>query len=157
VTELAGAHVLVTGGSRGIGRALAEALADAGSRISLVARSSASVADAARGFGGVGVGVDLSDEEQLFGLVGRIESAAGPIDVLVNNAGVEIHQHLADQSAADVRAALTTNLLSPVELTRQALPGMLARGSGHIVNVSSLAGSAGEGCLLPYSCHKMLW
>jgi NAD(P)-dependent dehydrogenase (short-subunit alcohol dehydrogenase family) len=138
----AGVHVFVTGGSRGIGRAIAEAFVTAGARVSLSARREESVADAARSFGGIGVGADLADPSQLDGLIGRVEEAAGPVDVLVNNAGIEVHAHIADQSAEQVRSVFETNLLAPAELCRQVLPGMLERRRGHIVNVSSMSAAA---------------
>jgi len=152
--EIAGRHVLVTGGSRGIGRAIAEAFAARGARVSLTARSSESVAEAAAAFGGTGIGADLSSAPGMEGLIEKVEAAVGPVDVLVNNAGMEVHQHLAEQSAAEVANVLTTNLLAPVELTRQALPGMLDRGRGHIVNIASMSGAVGFPGLTTYSSSK---
>jgi short-subunit dehydrogenase len=73
-------------------------------------------------------------------LVHRVEDEAGPVDVLVNNAGVDISKSFTEYTARDIERIYRVNLLSPVELCRQAIPVMLQRGSGHIVNVSSLAG-----------------
>lgn len=122
--------------------------------MSLVARSAESVAAAAAGFGGAGVGADLSTAAGTAGLLERVEGAAGPVDLLVNNAGMETHQHLAELTAAEVESVMVTNLLTPIELTRQALPGMLDRGRGHIVNVSSMAGAVGFPGLTTYASSK---
>ena len=152
--EVAGAHVLVTGGSRGIGAAIAEAFHGAGARVSLVARSSAPIEEAAARFGGTAVGADLGDASQVDGLIARVEEAAGPIDVLVNNAGVEIHRHLADHTADEIRSSIAVNLAAPMELTRQVLPGMLERGRGHVVNVSSMAAAVGFPGMTTYAASK---
>jgi short-subunit dehydrogenase len=152
--DIADRHVLVTGGSRGIGRAIAEAFAASGARVSATARAASSVADLAAGWGGTGHGSDLSSAVGMEGLIGEVEAAAGPIDVLVNNAGMEVHQHLAEQEADEVAQVLTTNLLAPVELTRQVLPGMLERGRGHVVNMASMAGAVGFPGLTTYASSK---
>ena len=152
--DLAGAHVLVTGGSRGIGAAIAAAFASAGSRVSLVARSKETIADAAAGYGGTAVAADLGDAAQVDGLIARVEAEAGPIDVLVNNAGIEVHRHLADHTAAEISASIATNLLAPMELARQAVPGMLERRRGHVVNVSSMAGAVGFPGMTTYASSK---
>lgn len=152
--DIAGSHALVTGGSRGIGRTIAGALHQAGARVSLVARKQDTVSDAARDLGGVGLGADLSTASGADGLIAAVEAEAGPVDILVNNAGIETHEHLARLSADEVDAVLRTNLGTPIELTRQALPGMLERGRGHIVNVSSMSGAAGFPGLTTYAASK---
>ncbi len=137
--KLEGSRVLVTGASGGIGSALAAEFATAGASVVLVGRDVAALDQLAGQVGGVVCRADLADVAQVNGLVAGVEAATGPIDVLVNNAGVENAGDFVEQSAAAVEAAYQVNLLTPVELCRQALPGMLARGRGHIVNVSSLA------------------
>ena len=87
---------------------------------------------------------DLGDADALDGLVGRIETARGPVDVLVNNAGVDHTGAFTAMTAADVRTVIGVNLVATAELCRQALPRMTARGRGHIVNVSSIGGSLAE-------------
>ena len=152
--EVRGSHALVTGGSRGIGKAIAEALHAAGARVSLVARSKATIEADAQRFGGTAAAVDLADAAQVEGLLDRIESEAGPVDLLVNNAGIEIDKHFADLTPDDVQAVLQTNLLTPVELCRQAVPRMLERGRGHIVNVSSMASAVAMPGISTYSISK---
>jgi len=138
--ELAGRRVLVTGASRGIGEALAERFAGAGARVALVARSEGPLKDLAARLGGTAHAADLADPEHLAGLVERIEADGGPVDVLVNNAGVDTTGAFVKASPSDVEFLYRLNLVAPVELCRQAVPRMLDRGRGHIVNVSSLAG-----------------
>ncbi|CAN5606152.1 N/A [soil metagenome] len=138
--ELTGRRVLITGASRGIGATLAERFAAAGARVALVARSETAITELAGRLGGTAHRIDLGDAEQLRGLVARIAAYGGPIDVLVNNAGIDASGSFVRTSSDDVEVAYRVNLLAPVELCRQVLPGMLERRRGHIVNVSSLAG-----------------
>ncbi|MBA2774329.1 MAG: SDR family oxidoreductase [Nocardioidaceae bacterium] len=137
--NLEGSRVLVTGASRGIGSALTTEFAAAGASVVLVGRDVAELEAVAGRTGGVAWQADLADVEQVHALVARVEAATGPLDVLVNNAGVENAGDFVEQSAAAVEGTYQLNLLTPVALCRQVLPGMLSRGRGHIVNVSSLA------------------
>jgi len=152
--RLVGRRVLVTGASRGIGRALAHEFAANGARLALVARSGGELTELAQQLGGAAYAVDLSEPTQVRGLVAAIEDDAGPVDVLVNNAGIEMAGHLLDASAADLEALYRLNLVTPVELCRQVLPGMLARRRGHIVAMSSLAGVATFPGLAAYGSTK---
>jgi short-subunit dehydrogenase len=137
--ELAGRRVLITGASRGIGRALATQFAAAGARVALVARSEAPLKELADRLGGTAYPADLCDPDQLAGLIGRVE-ADGPVDVLVNNAGVDRAGFIHEISAADVETLYRLNLIAPVELCRQLVPRMLDRGRGHVAVISSMAG-----------------
>ena len=152
--ELAGSRVLITGASRGIGEALARRFAASGARVALVARTEPAIKDLAAELDGTAHPADLSEPLEVRGLVERIEGDGGPIDVLVNNAGVEEAGRFDGQSAADVERAFQVNLLAPTELCRQAIPGMLRRGRGHIVNMSSLAGTGVFPGLVVYSATK---
>jgi short-subunit dehydrogenase len=138
--DIEGRRVLVTGASRGLGAALADAFADAGAHVALVARDGYALTGVATRCGGDAYVADLTDTDQLRPLVARVEADGGPVDVLVNNAGIETVGALHTQSADAVEQLLRLNVLAPTELCRQALPGMLARGSGSVVLVSSLAG-----------------
>jgi short-subunit dehydrogenase len=138
--ELTGKRVLITGASRGIGQALAERFTAAGARVALVARSEGPLKALADRLGGTAHPCDLADPEQLHGLIDRIEADGGPVDVLVNNAGVDRAGFLVDMSADDVDFLYRLNLIAPVELCRQMLPRMLERGRGHIAIMSSMAG-----------------
>jgi len=152
--DLDGARVLVTGGSRGIGAALARAYSAAGADVVVVARSEGDLRTVADEVGGHAVVVDLSDPAAVEALVPRVEADLGPIDVLVNNAGVETVDMAAVIDPADVRTATRVNLEAPMVLTRYALPGMLDRGRGHIVYLSSIAGSSGFPSMATYCATK---
>lgn len=140
--RITGAHVLLTGATGTIGAALARRLAERGAHVTLLARSAAPLQALARTTGGAAFPADLCDPASLQGLVEQVEAGLGPIDVLVNNAGVDATGFLTDLTAQDLRRTIDLNLTAPLELCRQVLPGMLARGSGHLVNISSLAGVA---------------
>ncbi|MGL5928432.1 MAG: SDR family NAD(P)-dependent oxidoreductase [Dermatophilaceae bacterium] len=142
--RVTGAHVLLTGATGTLGTALARRFADAGARTTLVARSRDALEELVAGLGpgAAALPADLTAPTRLAGLVDRAEAGHGPVDVLVNNAGVETVGHLVDATAGDVADTVALNLVAPAELARQALPGMLDRGRGSLVNVSSLAGVA---------------
>ena len=141
--DLSGKHVVITGGSRGIGAAMARAFALKGARLTLVARSEDSLRSVAAEVMGAAVVADLSDESVVDTLVERIEREHGPIDVLVNNAGLDTSTPYAVEDPREIRAVARLNLETPMLLTRHVLPGMIERNSGHLVFVSSLAGTAG--------------
>jgi short-subunit dehydrogenase len=152
--ELRERRVLLTGATRGIGRALAERFAREGARLALVARSEAPLRELAARLGAQAFPVDLADEGSVRGLVGRIEADGGPIDVLVNNAGVSNIGWVLDQKPEDVERLFRTNLLTPIHLCQQAIPRMLARGGGHVVNVASIAAVLTPPGLVHYGASK---
>ncbi len=133
---------LVTGGNRGIGRGVAEALAAEGATVALTARDEGAAREAARAIGGraLGLGCDVRSEEQVARMFERLDEAAGGPDVLVNNAGVGIFAPVSDLSPEDWRTVIETNLNGPFYCCHHALPRMRRRGGGYIVNISSLAG-----------------
>ena len=152
--QLTGKRVLVTGASRGIGEALARAFASAGARVALVARSEDRIRALATELGGTAHPADLADPAQVAGLIDRIERDGGPIDVLVNNAGVDSTTAFTDAPADDLRRVTEVNFLAPAELCRQVIPGMVRLGGGHIVNISSGAGAVVLPGLVSYSASK---
>lgn len=140
-------HIVVTGGSKGIGAALAHALHKKGARLTLLARKSDALVQTAKATGARAIEADLSDRSVLGGMIRKIEDQSGPIDVLVNNAGIGHTRHYVTLTDKNVEDTINTNLLAPMELTRQVLPGMLHRNSGQIINVSSVTGEfAVPGC-----------
>jgi short-subunit dehydrogenase len=151
---LSGAHVVVTGASRGIGAALARELATRGATVTVVARSEVPLKALAADIGGQAVQADLAEAADLDGLVARIEAGAGPVDVLFNNAAVAVVNRLVDQSADDIRQSFAVNCVAPAELCRQVLPGMFARGRGRIVCISSLSGLTAFPTLTTYGATK---
>lgn len=150
---LPGARVVVTGASRGLGAALAAQLAQRGARLALVARSEDDLAKLATQTGGDAYPADLADEEAVDQLIPRI-TTDGPIDVLINNAGLDLTGALTDLAPDRIRELLIVNLLAPMLLCRAVIPTMLAQGHGHIVNVSSLSGTNALPGLAPYSTSK---
>ncbi|NQV97050.1 MAG: SDR family oxidoreductase [Acidimicrobiaceae bacterium] len=145
---------LVTGASRGIGEAIAIELSRAGAKVIGVARDINRLEQAMDAIGGVSMRCDLSDSNVVATLIQQIESQHGPIDVLVNNAGVNHTGLLQDATSANIRAVITTNQITPIDLIRQVLPGMRQRATGHIVNISSLAASGGFVGMTLYSSSK---
>ena len=141
--DIAGRHVVVTGGSRGIGEQLAREFAAKGARVTLVARNVDALNRVAAAINGKVVVADLSDDVVVDGLIERIEREHGPIDILVNNAGLETSTAFAVEDEREIRTVTRVNLEVPMLLTRHVIQGMIARDSGHLVYVSSLAGTAG--------------
>jgi uncharacterized protein len=152
--DIKGTHVLVTGASRGIGEAMAKAFAEAGANVSVAARSEAplrAVADKIRGTAFV---ADLLDQSTVDGLIQRVEAEAGPIDILMNNAGLETTSWFHEDTTERIRDVSRLNFEAPMILTRNVLPGMLKRGRGHVLFMSSAAGSAAFPGLVSYSGTK---
>ena len=136
---------LVTGTSRGIGRSIARSLADAGYNLVLASRSGAEdevLASELRASGtaAVAVSTDVTDPASLKRLVSVAQREFGKVDVLVNNAGGDPQREFDQMSWAENEDIFRLNVLAPMQLTHLLLPGMIARGKGHIVNISSLAG-----------------
>ena len=152
--ELKGKHVVVTGGSRGIGEQLARQFASRGAKVTVVARSVDALEAVAAAIKGNAVVSDLSDDLSVDGLIEHIEKLHGHIDILVNNAGLETSTAFAVEDEREIRTVARVNLEVPMLLTRHALPGMIARNSGHIVFVSSLAGTAGFPGMSVYGATK---
>jgi len=154
IVELRGKRVLITGASRGLGRGMAEAFAGRGAVVALVARSESSIRELAARLGGTAHPCDLMDREQVVGLVERVEREAGPIDVLVNNAGVSHVDHMLAHSPRQIDEILQTNLVAPIQICRQVIPRMIERGGGHIVNMSSIAAILAPPGLVHYGASK---
>ncbi len=152
--NLQGKRVLITGASRGIGQALAYAFRDAGATVALVARTEATLKELANELGGTAHTADLSDAAQVATLFADVEEEAGPVDVLVNNAGEIVVAGFAGAPADELPRVTQTNYLAAAELCRQAIPRMLARNGGHIVNVSSMMGCTNLPGLVAYSASK---
>ena len=152
--DIDGAHVLLTGATGALGRRLAHELAGRGARLTLVARSVDDLERLAAEVGGRALPADLLEAEERARLVASAEEGGGPLDVLLNNAGVETASHVADEDAESLTRAVTLNLLAPMDLTRLALAGMLARGRGTVVNVSSLSAVSAVPGMATYAATK---
>lgn len=142
---LQGTTALVTGGSRGIGRAIALRLAREGAAVAVNYRERAGDAEAVvaqiRGEGGraLAAGADVGDALAVADMVKRIEQEFGPIAVLINNAGITRRGDLLDFDYSQMEAMRRTNVDGLVHVTRAVVPGMQARGYGRIVNITSIA------------------
>jgi len=157
--RLDGKVAIVTGASRGIGAAVARALADAGADVALVSRTAADVEKVAvdvraKGRRALAMAFDVNDLDALAGLVDRTVAELGGIDVVVNNAGGSPSYPVMDTRPEHLEAAFRFNVVAPFELSRLAVPHMLARGGGSIVNVSSMAGTNKPRGALAYGTSK---
>jgi NAD(P)-dependent dehydrogenase (short-subunit alcohol dehydrogenase family) len=139
---LSGKVAVVTGGNRGIGRGITEALAREGATVALTARAVAAAEQAARevGSGAFGVACDVRAYESVERLFREVEKRAGGADILVNNAGIGLFGPVADMDPDDWRSVIETNLNGVFYCCREAIPQMRKRGGGYIFNISSLAG-----------------
>jgi len=139
---LEGKVAVVTGGNRGIGRGVVEALHAEGATVYLTARDAAAAERAAKDVGARarGVACDVRDEAQVQRLFDRVASEAAGLDVLVNNAGVGVFKPVAEMTPDEWRTVIETNLNGPFYCTHAALPLMKQKGGGYVFNISSLAG-----------------
>lgn len=156
---IAGETVLLTGASRGVGVFIARALAKEQVTVLGVSRSKEGldkICGEVETAGGRGIGIpfDIRKVAELSALMQQVNELADPIDILINNAGIEKYGAFTDYDLEDLQSVLSTNLLAAMELTRLVLPSMLRRGSGHIVNIASLAGKKGAPYNSIYSASK---
>ena len=157
--SLKGRVALVTGASRGIGRAVAQALGAAGAGVACCARSTAEIdatADDIRRRGGHASGftLDVTRTEQVERVVRAVEAGLGPVDVLVNNAGITLERRTVELTDEEWERVLTTNLTSMFRLARAVAPGMIRRGSGKIINIGSMYGAIGVPRYAAYCASK---
>jgi len=137
---IAGKVALVTAGTRGIGLGIAHALANEGVRVSVAARTESDVNKTAAALGGVGVVADLMTDEGRRQAVKETEKALGPIDILVNNLGLRAGSSWSDTGTKEFEAAFGGNVSVSVAMTQLVLPGMLLRGWGRIIAITSVWG-----------------
>lgn len=158
-SRLAGRVALVTGASRGIGRAIAQGLAQEGAAVAVLSTrldGAAPVAQALRaaGYRAHAVGVDVARPAELDAALAEVRRALGPVDVLVNNAGIALRRPLVATSDADFERVLAVNLAGPFYLARRLLPDMAERGWGRLVNISSISGTLGTAGMSAYCASK---
>jgi NAD(P)-dependent dehydrogenase (short-subunit alcohol dehydrogenase family) len=157
--RLDGKVVLVTGGSRGLGLILAREFVARAAIVAICARNEQELMRVREELAAVGekflaLQCDLSDNDQVVAMIGKVEKQFGPIDVLVNNAGTIQVGPLENQHLDDFHAAMRANFWSAVHSTLAVMPGMKQRHSGRIVNITSIGGKISVPHLLPYSASK---
>ena len=154
--DLSGRAALVTGSTRGIGRGIAQALAECGARVAVVGRDQgkAEEAAAALGHGAQGFAADVSDTAQVTALVEKVEGAFGAVDILVNNAGLTRDNLLLRIKDDDWDAVLDANLKGAFAAIRAATRGMMKRRWGRVINISSVVGITGNKGQANYSASK---
>jgi short-subunit dehydrogenase len=157
--NLQGGTALVTGASGGLGTHIARRLAREGMNVAVSGRREDALANVvgelqALGVESVAVPADLSDLSQVDQLIDGVEAALGPIDVLLNNAGVESVGAFTSYRREELVSMVDVNLTAPLLLTHRVTPGMLERGRGHVVFIASVAGKIGPAFDEPYAASK---
>ncbi|KIL53037.1 3-ketoacyl-ACP reductase [Jeotgalibacillus campisalis] len=157
--SLKGKKALITGGSRGIGGATALALAKEGVELGLIARSEESFDSIRRELDEMGAvyataAADVSRETMVKDAVAKLEQALGSFDILINNAGVGVHGSFMELETSDWENVLNTNVMGIVHVTKAALPGMIEKNRGDIINISSMSGLKGTEGSSAYSASK---
>lgn len=154
--QLSGKVVAITGGARGIGKTTARALVGKGCRVAIGDLDSglAEAAAAELGGGSVGLALDVTDRGSFAHFLDEAERQLGPVDVVINNAGVMPVTPFAEESDASIRRQLDINLYGVIVGTQLAIERMRPRRSGHVVNIASSAGKAGVPGIATYSATK---
>jgi 3-oxoacyl-[acyl-carrier protein] reductase len=154
--DLTGQTAFVTGSTRGIGLAIARALHDAGAKVAIVGRDLGRAQAVATELGerALGVSCDVARADQVEAAIGAAEAALGPIDVLVNNAGITRDNILLRLSNADWDAVMDANLKGAFYTTRAVIKGMMKRRSGRVINITSVVGLTGNKGQANYAASK---
>ncbi len=157
--ELRNRTVLITGGTRGLGLELARQAGLAGARVAICGRDSDTLARARETLSGTSAAAlaltcDVSDRHQVAELIRSVHSGLGPIDVLINNAGMVDVGPVGAMTAAEFERDMSTNFWGPLNVILAVLPHMRSRGEGRIVNIASIGGKVSVPHLLPYSSSK---
>ncbi len=154
--RLAGKVAIITGGARGMGAATSRLFVAEGAKVAIADKLEAEGAALAAELGANARfwNHDVTSEAAWAALVSEVEAAFGGLDVLVNNAGIIIFKGLLDTSADDFRRVLDVNLVGEFLGIKAVAPGMIARGKGSIINISSVDGMKGANCLVAYASSK---
>ena len=157
--DLSGRTALVTGSSRGLGRAMAVGLAQAGAKIIVNGTNAASVAGAVKDFQAAGhqaeaAVFDVTDEPAVVAAFAALDGKGVNVDILVNNAGIQFRKPMLELDTADWRRVIETNLTSAFVIGREAAKRMVPRGRGKIVNIGSLTSELARATVAPYTISK---
>ncbi len=152
--DISTAHVLVTGGSSGIGREIARVLKEKGAKVAICGRTKDRVEEAAEAIGAFPVIADVSVEEQVSRMIDAVLHELGDCDVLINNAGFGAFTTLVDTNLAEMKRVYATNVFGAMLVARESVKHFIKRGGGNIVNVASTAGSKGFAGGTIYSSSK---
>ncbi|MCR8724102.1 SDR family oxidoreductase [Frigidibacter sp. ROC022] len=157
--DLSGRTALVTGSSRGLGRALAEGLAEAGARVVLNGVDPGRLAQAraelqAAGHEALSAPFDVTDEAAIAEAFAALDAQGVAVDILINNAGIQFRKPMLDLDSADWRRVIETNLTSAFLVGREAARRMVSRGQGKIVNIASVTSERARVSIAPYTVAK---
>lgn len=157
--SLRGKVALVTGGTHGIGFAMAEALGNAGARVAFNGHSPERLEAAQKRYQSAGIDAlgylcDVTDGQAVQDMVARIAEDAGGVDILVNNAGVIQRTPMTDMSAEDFRRVVDVDLVAPFLVAKAVLPGMMGKGHGKIINICSMMSELGRETVSAYAAAK---
>jgi len=156
VVDLTGKSAIVTGGTRGIGFAIAKALVSAGANVAITGRLESDVENATSELGKIGPGTisGYACDVRNYDAVKSLFGAFGGVDILINNAGIGIFSSVESMSPEDFRAVLETNVFGVFYCCHEAIPVMKQRGGGYIINISSLAGANPHPQMAAYNASK---
>jgi len=157
--SLKGKVAYVTGAGRGIGKAVAIALANEGVNIGLLARTEAALKEVVSEVEGLGVkaayaAVDISSQEEVEQAIKKITSELGPADILINNAGIGKFESLLEMDPQEWKRIIDVNLMGPYYVTKAVLPQLIEKNRGDIINISSTNGLSGAATSSAYSASK---
>ena len=156
MSEIAGRHALVTGGASGIGRLMARQLAARGARLTIwdINRDALDRVVAELGGEARGMPCDVSDREQVYARAAEVNAAGGPVDILINNAGIVSGADFLELPDAKIEATFDINVLALFWTCKAFLPAMIERNRGHLVTIASASGLIGVARLADYSASK---
>ena len=156
MVDLTGKSAIVTGGTRGIGFAIAKALVSAGANVAITGRLESDVENATSELGKIGPGTisGYACDVRNYDAVQSLFGAFGGVDILINNAGIGIFSSVESMSPEDFRAVLETNVFGVFYCCHEAIPVMKQRGGGYIINISSLAGANPHPQMAAYNASK---
>jgi gluconate 5-dehydrogenase len=157
--SLAGRTALVTGSSRGLGRAMAEGLARAGAKVFINGTNAARVDEAVaamrlQGLAAEGAVFDITDEATITSTFATFDAAGVAIDILVNNAGIQLRKPMVELTTAEWHKVIDTNLTSAFVVGREAAKRMIPRGHGKVINIGSLTSALARATVAPYTVAK---